>query len=82
MLQPRRLLRSEKITQEMSRALLTETERKRIAGEVENEQRRHESISRVRRRISEELPRDVEILRQNHPTLFAELESVVCDGED
>lgn len=66
----------------MSRALLTETERKRIAGEVENEQRRHESISRVRRRISEELPRDIEILRQNHPTLFAELESVVCDGED
>ncbi|RXK50583.1 hypothetical protein EAF64_08540 [Halorientalis pallida] len=66
----------------MSRALLTETERKRIAGDVENEQRRHESISRVRRRIREELPRDVEILRENHPTLFAELESVVCDEED
>lgn len=66
----------------MSRALLTETERQRIAGKEENEQRRHESISRVRRRIREELPQDVEILRQNHPTLFAELESVVCDETD
>jgi hypothetical protein len=63
----------------MSRALLTETERERIAGEGDNDQRRHESVSRARRRIREELPRDVEILREYHPTLYDEL--VAVDGE-
>jgi hypothetical protein len=65
----------------MSRALLTDTERKRIAGEGTSDQRRHESISRARRRIREELPQDVALLREHHPTLYDELVTVVCEGE-
>lgn len=64
----------------VTRALLTETERRRIAGEDDvAEQRVYESVSRVRRRISSELPRDVEVLAENHPELLEELRAVVCD---
>jgi hypothetical protein len=35
----------------------------------------------VRRKIEEELTTDVEVLRENHPDLYAELREVVCDGE-
>jgi len=67
----------------MSRALLTEKERERIAGEPENEQRRHEAVSRARRRIHAELPEDLELLEEHHPTLYDELVSVVCNsGEE
>jgi len=63
----------------MSRALLTEKERERIAGDTEDEQRRYEAVSRARRRIHEELPDDLELLEEHHPTLYDELTSVVCD---
>lgn len=63
-----------------TRALLTETDRQLIAedGEYEENQR-HQSISRVRNRIRDELGTDVAILREHHPTLFDELQSVVCE---
>lgn len=64
----------------MARALLTDTERERLSGEVDVEdQRIFESKSRVKRRISEELPKDVEILSENHPEIFNELKEIVCD---
>jgi len=66
----------------MSRALLTDKERDRIAGEPENEQRRHEAVSRARRRIHEELPHDLKLLEEHHPTLYNELKSVVCDSHE
>jgi len=66
----------------MSRALLTEKERERIAGNSECEQRRYEAVSRARRRIREELPEDLELLEEHHPTLYDELKSVVCDGKE
>ena len=65
----------------MSRALLTDRERKRIAGESDDEQRRYEAVSRARRRIHEELPNDLELLKEHHPTLYDELVSVVCGDE-
>lgn len=61
-----------------TRALMTETERKQIAGE-ESEQRKYEATSRVRRRINEELNLDVELLKEHHPQLLNELRAVVCD---
>lgn len=60
------------------RALLTDTERERIAND-EPKQPRYEAISRVRRKINEELPKDIELLREHHPQLFEELQTVVCD---
>jgi len=61
----------------MSRALLTEKERERIAGDPGDEQRRYEAVSRARRRIHEELPEDLELLEEHHPTLYDERVSVV-----
>lgn len=66
----------------MARALLTDTERNRLSGEEDVEkQRLYESKSRVKRRITEQLPEDVEILAEHHPDLLDELREVVCDGQ-
>jgi len=62
-----------------TRALLTETEREQIANE-HGKDRRYQATSRVRRRIEEELPQDVTVLREHHPELLAELQKVVCDN--
>jgi hypothetical protein len=61
-----------------SRALLTETEREQIAGE-HGRDRRYQATSRVRARIDEELPRDLEVLREHHPELLEELRAAVCE---
>ena len=61
-----------------TRALLTETERKQLAGEQGNE-RKYQATSRVRRRINEELTTDIEVLAEHHPDLLSEVKSVVCD---
>jgi hypothetical protein len=67
-----------------SRGLITDTEAERIAGEVDVEDsKRYQAISRVRRRINEQLPRDIELLEEHHPQLLSELQDVVCeDGDD
>lgn len=64
-----------------TRALLTKTDRKQIANEGETEEnKRYQAISRVRGRIQDELPKDVEVLREHHPELLDELRDVVCDA--
>lgn len=63
-----------------TRALLTETERRQLAGE-ESDERKYQATSRVRRRINEELTTDLEVLAEHHPDLLSEIQSVVC-GED
>lgn len=65
----------------MARALLTDGERRHISGESGEDQRRYESVSRVRNRIQEELTTDVEILEEHHPELLEELREVVCEDE-
>lgn len=61
-----------------TRALLTETDREYITG-AGGDDRKYQSASRIRRRIQEELPEDVEILEEHHPELLAELREVVCE---
>ena len=61
-----------------TRALLTETEREHIAGEHTNK-RKYEAVSRTRRRVKDELTRDVELLEEHHPELLEEVREVVCD---
>lgn len=61
-----------------TRAMLTETEREQIAGEHGRE-RRYQATSRIRRRISEELTRDIEVLAEHNPELLEEIREVVCD---
>lgn len=63
-----------------TRALMTKTDREQIANkEAVDENKRYQAISRVRSRIQEELPKDVELLRKHHPELYEELSEVVCE---
>lgn len=65
-----------------SRAIMTDTERERLAGiEDVKEIRVYQAKSRVRRRIHEELTFDVELLAEHQPELFEELRDVVCDAD-
>ena len=62
-----------------SRGLITDTEAARISGEEDVEaQKRYQAISRVRRRINERVPEDLELLAEHHPDLLDELREVVC----
>jgi hypothetical protein len=64
------------------RALLTDRERELIeGGNSVDESHKYQAISRVRRKIEDELTSDVEILRENHPELYDELREVVCESE-
>lgn len=61
------------------RAIMTTTDRERIAGEADVEpNKRHQSVSRVRSRI-EELEHDAALLEEHHPDLYRELREAVCD---
>lgn len=61
-----------------TRALLTDTDREYITGSSGNK-RRYESASRIRSRINQELPKDIEILEEHHPELLDELREMVCE---
>ena len=62
-----------------TRAIMSETDRQHITGESDpTDTQRYQAVSRVRSRIKEELPRDVEILEEHHPDLLDELREVVC----
>lgn len=58
------------------RALLTDTERKVLETDEQSE-RFYQVVSRVRKKINEELPQDVQIIKQNHSELHNELLGVV-----
>lgn len=66
-----------------TRALMTETERRRIAGEEDVEDvKRYQAITRVRNRIHDELTVDVELLEEHHPELLEELRNAVCEDNE
>lgn len=71
-------LRTEQMAK--TRALMTQTERDRIAGREDVEDiKRYQAITRVRRRIEDELTQDISILEDHHEGLLEELRDVVCD---
>lgn len=73
----------ESVDMAKSRALITETEFERISGEEEvADSKRYQAISRVRKRINDELPKEIEMLQEHHPELLEELREVVCEGND
>ena len=64
------------------RALMTETDRKHVTGESDpSDRQKDQSVYRVRQRIREELPRDIEILREHRPDVLEELREVVCEDD-
>jgi hypothetical protein len=60
------------------RAILTDTERE-LLDTNENSDRYYQAVSRIRRKINQELTEDIQLLRKNNPELFEELQEVVCD---
>lgn len=60
--------------------MLTDRERELLEGDQKSD-RYYQAVSRVRRKINEELTEDVELLERNHPELLDELRDVVC-GDD
>lgn len=72
----------EPTTQEMARrrAMLTDTERELLDSD-EKSDRYYQAVSRIRRKINEELTEDVQLLEENHSELLDELREVVCEGE-
>jgi len=66
-----------------TRAIMTETERERIAGREDVEEiKRYQAITRVRGRIKDELVKDVQVLEDHHPGLLEELRDIVCLDTD
>ena len=59
------------------RALLTDAERDAIKN-PESRENPYVAVSRVRKKINEELTEDIEILEENHQELLEELRDVVC----
>lgn len=67
-------------TMARSRALVTGTEFDRISGRADVEDdKKYQAVSRVRKRIRDELPREMAMLEEHHPELLAELRDVVCE---
>ena len=65
------------------RALMTETDREHVTGESNPSGRqRDQAVYRVRQRIREELPRDIEVLAEERPDVLEELREVVCEGAE
>ena len=60
--------------------MLTDTERELLEGD-EKSDRYYQAVSRIRRKINEELTEDVQILEENHSELLKELREVMCEDE-
>lgn len=70
------------ISNEMGRyrAIMTETDREHISETSEPSQdQKDQAVYRVRQRITDELPKDIEILREHRPDVLEELREVVCE---
>lgn len=64
-----------------TRALLTENDRKVLAGEKGSENRRQQVVWEVRKRIEDEVPCDVAHLAEYEPELLDALREGVCEDE-
>jgi ribosome recycling factor len=64
------------------RALLTDRQREWIKETDSQADDRYVAISEVRKRIHDELPKDLELLKNNHEELYQELLTVVDESRD
>lgn len=64
------------------RALTTDRDRKHIARDGDTTDSEHyQAVSRVRRRIQENMAEDIALLEEHHEGLLGELREIVCDDE-
>lgn len=65
------------------RGLLTDTDRAHISGESDpSDTQRKQAVYRARKRIREELPRDMALLAEHEPALIDDLRRVACEEGD
>lgn len=65
------------------RALTTDRDREQIARvDGVNDSEHYQAVSRVRRRIRENMKEDVELLQEHHQGLLDELREVVCETDE
>lgn len=64
------------------RALLTDRERAILAGEVEVKDNYRYKVESIARQRVEKAKEDIDVLRENYPEIFAEIESAVCEEAD
>lgn len=62
-----------------TRALLTQNDRKVLAGEKGDQNRQRNVKWEVESRIEDELPKDIELLAEDYPELLEKLREVVCE---
>lgn len=62
------------------RALLTDRDREVLQGEPSEDQ--YTRRSKIKARIRDRLPRDLEILREHHPEAFEQLTEVVDESQN
>ena len=64
------------------RALTTNRDRNQLArvGEITDSEH-YQAVSRVRRRIRENMAEDIELLQEHHQGLLKELREIVCKGD-
>jgi len=64
------------------RALTTDRDRNQIAraGDVTDSEH-YQAVSRVRRRIRENMLEDIELLQKHHKGLLEELRETICENE-
>lgn len=63
-----------------SRTLMTDRDRRQIARiEGVSDSEHYQAVSRVRRRLRENMAEDIELLREHHQDLLEELREVVCE---
>lgn len=60
--------------------MLTDTERELLESDGKSD-RYYQAVSRVRRKINEELTDDIRLLEENHPELLTELREIVCEDD-
>jgi hypothetical protein len=73
------MVANRQLTVARTRGLLTENDRKVLAGEKGDENRQRNVIWEVENRIRDEVEKDVEVLEEHHPDLLDELREVVCE---
>ena len=62
------------------RALLTDRERELLRGDHDTDKKYvYQAVARVRNKIQDELPEDIEVIRQYDEDLLGDLQEVACD---
>jgi hypothetical protein len=76
------MLGTESVNMTEERSLLTNREREILSGEADVSDNYRYKVESVARRRVRNVEDDVEVLRENYPEIFEELQEIVCSDEE